>query len=152
MLQYLLANFSHSQRNVSVSYEIAVAIENNDIDYFCLTLNNLFASIPYQLFQEKRESYFHSIVFIALRLCGFYIDAEISVSTGRIDAMLGYENRIYLFEFKLDQDAQTALQQIEQKEYFKKFLQQDKDIFLVGINFSSSKKEVENWIIKKIEQ
>jgi hypothetical protein len=150
MLQYLLADYAHNQRNVALSYEIITAIENNDMDYLCQTLNQLFAAIPYQIFQNHSEAYFHSIIFIALKLCGYYIESEVSVATGRIDAVLAYENRIYLFEFKLDQNASIALEQIQNKDYFKKYLHTGKGLYLVGINFSSVKKEIESCEVRKM--
>jgi hypothetical protein len=150
MLQYLLADYAHNQRNVALSYEIITAIENNDMDYLCQTLNQLFAAIPYQIFQNHSEAYFHSIIFIALKLCGYYIESEVSVATGRIDAVLTYENRIYLFEFKLDQNASIALEQIQNKDYFKKYLHAGKELYLVGINFSSAKKEIESCEVRKM--
>ncbi|MDW8296921.1 MAG: PD-(D/E)XK nuclease domain-containing protein, partial [Raineya sp.] len=85
-----------------------------------------------------------------LKLAGFHVQAEVRTSKGRIDAILQYDNRTYLFEFKLDQNAQIALQQIEQKEYFKKYLQQPNPhkIYLVAINFSSEKKEITDFSIQ----
>ncbi len=151
MTQYLLGAYTYQMRHSVTANQIAAAIKKHDFDLLIDTINILFADIPAEIFLSKKEAYFHSILFLAIKLAGFHIVAEVRSSKGRIDAVLGYENRIYLFEFKLDQDAKTALQQIQQKEYFKKFLHQEKDIFLVGINFSSSKKEVENWIVKKIE-
>jgi hypothetical protein len=151
MTQYLLGAYTYQMRHSVTANQIAAAIKKHDFDLFIDTINILFADISAEIFLSKKEAYYHSVLFLAIKLAGFHIVAEVRSSKGRIDAVLGYENRIYLFEFKLDQDAQNALQQIEQKEYFKKFLQQDKDIFLVGINFSSSKKEVDNWIVKKIE-
>jgi hypothetical protein len=151
LLQYLLSSYSYTTKSIPLSYEIASAIESNDFEYLCQILNQLFASIPYQIFLQHSEKFFHSIVFIALKLCGFYIESEVSVSTGRIDAVLSYENRIYIFEFKLDQSPEIALEQIQEKSYFKKYLSDAKKIYWVGIHFSSLKKEIENYIVQEFK-
>ena len=55
-----------------------------------------------------------------------------------IDAVVQTEKHIYLFEFKLDDD-KSALSQIKEKEYFKKFLQSKKPITMIGMIFDSNK-------------
>jgi len=52
-------------------------------------------------------------------------------------------------EFKLDETAAVAMQQIEQKGYIDKYKNQGKQIIALGINFSSTNKNVDDWEIKK---
>ncbi len=49
----------------------------------------------------------------------------------------------YLFELKKDETAKIALDQILTKEYYKKFQGNFKKIILVGINFSSKKRNID---------
>ncbi|MDW8288367.1 MAG: PD-(D/E)XK nuclease domain-containing protein, partial [Flammeovirgaceae bacterium] len=111
-------------------------------------INALFASIPYQLFDQHQEKYFHAILFLAFKLCGFHIQAEVSVAAGRVDAVLCYQQRVYLFEFKLNDSAEAALRQIHQKGYYQPYLQQGKEIFLIGISFKN--KHIEELKVEKI--
>lgn len=75
-------------------------------------------------------------MFLAFKLCGYHITSEVSTSTGGIDALLRMDSRIYIFEFKLNEGADVALQQIHERGYYKQFLGQGKEIYLVGISFS----------------
>jgi len=61
-----------------------------------------------------------------------------------------YENKVYIFEFKLNESADSALQQIREKQYFKKYDNQDKKIILVGIGFSGKTKEVSDWKVETV--
>ena len=54
------------------------------------------------------------------------------------------ETAIYLFEFKLDNDP-TALEQIKNKEYFKKYMLDRREIHLVGVNFDTEKGNLVGW-------
>ena len=78
------------------------------------------------------------------RLLGFNIEAESWTNDGRIDAVVQTEKHIYLFEFKLNDD-KSALSQIKEKEYFKKFLQSKKPITMIGVTFDSDKGQISDW-------
>jgi len=118
------------------------------LSFFEQTLNQLFADIPAEIFLAKKEAYYHSIVFLALKLAGYFVKAEVRTSKGRLDAILSYQNRIYIFEFKLDESAEKAIEQIHQKKYYQHLDSNAKQIFLVGVNFSSQSKEVEKMIVE----
>jgi ATP-dependent exoDNAse (exonuclease V) beta subunit len=141
--------YAHEEQKTSLVFDIVTAIEQNDLALLIRTVNILFASIPYQIFDANQEKFFHAILFLSIKLCGFHIESEVSVSTGRLDAVLIHENKVYIFEFKLNDTADSALQQIREKQYFKKYEHQGKELFLVGIGFSGKTKEVSDW---KVEQ
>lgn len=150
LMQYLLVDYARKSDSAIIYDSIISSIQNHNLELFIETMNLLFSSIPSHLFIRKKESYFHSILFIALKLAGFYISAEVNQAVGRLDAVLGYQNRIYVMEFKLDESADAALAQIHKRNYAKAYLNQNKEIYLLGINFSSVLKKVEDWKIEKI--
>ena len=61
-----------------------------------------------------------------------------------------YGNRVYIFEFKLNESADSAIEQIKTKKYYTAYENQGKEIFLLGINFSGKNKEVEEWKVEKV--
>ena len=107
-----------------------------------------FAGIPYPV-HKKQEAYFQAIFFSMFRLLGQYIEAESTTNDGRIDAVVQVDNAIYLFEFKLDNDP-SALEQIKGKEYFKKYLLDKRDIYIVGVNFDPVKGNLVGWEEEKL--
>jgi hypothetical protein len=150
MLRYILAAFAGYMNSSAIALEIVIGVQKHNFEQVFKAVNTLFASIPYQIFDQQQEKYFHSILFLSFKLCGFYVQSEISVSTGRIDAMMTYENRVYIFEFKLNGSAESALQQIEDKKYYAAYENQGKKIYLLGINFSGAKKEIEEWQMREM--
>jgi hypothetical protein len=150
MMQYLLSDYAKKSDSGMLYDNIVCSIQEHNIKLFIETVNILFSSIPSHIFIRKKESYYHSIIFIALKLSGFYISAEVNQAIGRLDAVLGYENRIYIIEFKLDESADLAMAQIYEKNYASAYQNQGKDIYLIGINFSSTLKNVDGWKMERI--
>jgi len=56
-----------------------------------------------------------------------------------------FSDKVYIIEFKCNQNAEAALKQIRQKGYEKKFTQTGKNILLMGINFDTEKRNVADW-------
>ena len=50
-----------------------------------------------------------------------------------------------MIEFKLDDSAASALDQIREKRYGSPFMDQGKEVLALGVNFSSQTKEVAEW-------
>ncbi|MEM8524655.1 MAG: PD-(D/E)XK nuclease domain-containing protein [Bacteroidota bacterium] len=147
MFQYLIAGFSYSQHTQStpIILQLRRALLDNTCEKIIILLNSLFSSIPYHIFIKDREAYYHSLVFLLFRYLGQYIEAEVNTSNGRVDSVVTTDNYIYILEFKLDESADAAIEQIKQKNYAAKYQNQDKTIVGLGINFSSETKSVADW-------
>ena len=79
--------------------DIKKALQNGDLQKTLALLRSLFASIPYEL-HIGREAYYHSVFYAVMNVLGFEMEAEVSVSQGRIDAMLELADKVYILEFK----------------------------------------------------
>ncbi|MCL2059987.1 MAG: ATP-binding protein [Oscillospiraceae bacterium] len=75
------------------------ALAAGDLQKVLDILRGLFASIPYNLHVDL-EAYYHSIFYAVMTILGFDMDVEVSVSKGRIDAVLELADAAYVFEFK----------------------------------------------------
>ena len=150
MLQYLLAGFSKGaySRSTPIVLKLRKAFLDNDYEQIISIINSLFKSIPSQIFIKEKEAYYHSVVFLVFQYLGQFIEAEVNTSDGRIDAVVQTDTHVYVLEFKLDESADVAIQQIQTKGCVDKYKNLDKQIIGFGINFSSSKKCVEGWKIK----
>jgi len=128
------------------------ALEVADIATFKETFEALFASIPYNNYVgnkiEEYEGYYASVFYAYLAATGFNIVAEDVTNQGRIDLTLLVEDNIYIIEFKVGSD--DALKQIEQKNYAQKYQNQNKAIYLIGINFSKESRNIEKFEYKKV--
>lgn len=151
LLQYLLAEYSHEfpTKTSVLASQMKNALQQDRLEDFAQSINALFASIPYQIIADK-EAYYHSVIFLALSLMGSYIRAEVSQAKGRPDAVVHTKNCIYIIEFKLDESAELALQQIKDKNYASPYLGQDKPVKGLGIHFSSTQKGVDSWLMEEM--
>ncbi|HON17522.1 MAG TPA: PD-(D/E)XK nuclease domain-containing protein, partial [Spirochaetota bacterium] len=72
------------------------------------------------------------------------VKAEDITNKGRIDLTVFIEERAYMIEFKVVEEKMEgkALQQIKEKRYFEKYINQYKDIYLVGIEFSKAERNI----------
>ena len=120
---YLLNSYvGRTQREVSsFSADLATAFLEGNLNQARKVLESFFAGVPYTI-HKKSEATFQTVFYAIFRLLGFNIEAESCTNDGRIDAVVQTDDHIYLFEFKLDDD-DTALSQIKDKAYFKKYLQ-----------------------------
>ncbi len=116
-------------------YEIRQALEVNDIESFCDQLRSLFANISYQLHIDQ-EKYYHSLFQFMGKLLGMNFQSESVTDKGRIDVTIIAHKYIYIIECKFNQSAEKALKQIEDKQYYEKYLKKKKKIILVGISFN----------------
>ena len=82
------------------------------------------------------------MIFLALSLVDLFVQAEVSQAKGRPDAVVHTESAIYVLEFKLDQSAEVALEQIKTNHYAAPYLSQGKAMRAVGFNFSSEQKAI----------
>ena len=78
---------------------------------------------------------------------GLYTQVEYHTNRGRIDLVLKTDRYIYVMEFKLDGTADEALRQIDDKGYAEPFAHDGREIIKVGVNFSSSVKNIERWVV-----
>ncbi len=67
---------------------------------------------------------------------------------GRLDLSVEIDSKIFIIEFKMDN--KNALKQIKEKKYYEKFLNQNKEIYLVGINFNENEKNISNFEWEKL--
>lgn len=118
-------------------------------NHFFELMQQLFALIPYDLY-VKHERYFHSLFYLTIKLAGFQIGAEIHTQQGRTDAALETKDKILIFEFKFNEDAQIALDQIKRKKYYQLYQDRKRPIYLLGINFNGEKRAIDGWLIEKI--
>ena len=149
---YILNSYAGKTQTDGVRFvaEFASSLLNNDLKKLRKTMEVFFAGIPYDV-HKKQESNFQGIFFSIFRLLGVYIEAESTTNDGRIDAVIQTPKAIYIFEFKLDNDP-TALEQIKEKEYFKKYLLDKRDIYIVGVNFDSVKGNLIGWEEEKLDK
>lgn len=130
----------------TVMEQMLAALQTQNSNLLKDAINQSFAHIPYSLWQKENGQYYQALVHLLFSLLGVYIFSEVQSQVGRADAIVIYDNNIFCLEFKLDKTAKEAIDQIKEKEYTSRFKMEKKPVHLIGINFSSKTKEVEEII------
>ena len=123
------------------------AIENGDLEQIRNVLTGLFASITYTVETDPFEHYFQTVIYLVFTLLGKFCQCEMHTYTGRIDCRVQTGNYIYLFEFKRDDTAKNALEQIDSKDYALPFVADSRKLFKVGASFDSESRKLIDWAV-----
>ena len=124
--------------------KLAKALRAGQPEEFMQILEALFANTTYQI-QGDSEKNFQYAMYIIIELLGEYVEAERHTSNGRIDLLIQTKDYIYIVELKIDNTADAALQQIEDKGYAKPFVNDPRKLFKIGVSFSTEERRIEEW-------
>ncbi len=128
----------------SYTEKAANAIKENDIVKLIRVMNAYYEQIPYVIL--AKEIGYQSMFYAFFLLMGVdSIIVEETTTLGRIDVLISTKSDVWVIEIKVDQSADEALNQIKDKRYYGKYINTDKEIHIVGINFSSKTRQIEEW-------
>ena len=119
-------------------------LRRGDAEGFMRKLEALFAKTSYQI-QGDSEKDFQYAMYIILELMGEYVEVEKATSNGRIDVLIQTKEYIYIIEIKINDTAEAALQQIEEKAYARRFSGDKRKLFKIGIRFSTATRCIDDW-------
>ena len=127
------------------------AIEEGETDSIRDWFTALFALLPYPStgdLESITEQSFQNVIYITLIVLGKYCRTEVHSSKGRADCIVECPDYVYVFEFKRDGSAKEALEQIEEQGYAKPYAADSRKLYKIGVNFSSSERNITEWICK----
>ena len=107
-----------------------------------------YAGIPYEWYTNNTiaayEGYYAAVFYAYFASLGLDVSTEDSSSRGRLDMALRFEGDVYLFEFKVAEQAGagSAMAQLKEKGYAEKYRGSGAHIHLVGVEFSSETRNV----------
>ncbi len=125
-------------------------VNEGRIEDFMDSLKSLIANVPYS---EKGtpEDHFRTAIYLLFTLMGFFTKMEDRTSSGRIDLSVETPGYVYLFEFKIDKSARAAMDQIRKRQYWTKYLSSNKKIYLIGANFDTKTRLLNEWLIDEAQ-
>lgn len=143
---YLISDYaSIPQETVGANvFKMVKAIKGRDINLFMELLKTFFAAVQYDVATDT-EGRFQLLFYSVFLLIGVRVEAESRTNNGRIDAVICDGDHVYIFEFKINQTAEIALDQIRDKEYFRKYQHSGRKIILVGANFDTVSRQITEW-------
>ena len=152
LLSTLMRDWSpHEARVTQTTPKLYDLLEANDLDRIRELMTGFYASIPHQWYTNNAiaqfEGYYASVFYAFFASLGLDIRVEESSNAGRLDMAILFENRAYIFEFKLVDDAPEgkALAQILAKGYDQPHRAAGREVHCIGIEFSRAKRNIVAW-------
>ncbi len=151
MLIFLMSEWAHVEPSYTTPMvvQLSDAFDDNDVPAIIEVIKTVFKKVPYQIFLQDREAYYHSLIYLTFFYLGQYAEAEVNDSNGRIDCVVKTPTHIFILEFKLDKTAKAAMDQIKNRGYAGEYATDPRPKVLIGINFSSETKSVDDWVVEE---
>ena len=147
LLPYYLEGMYAEEGDVAIA-QMSVLIRQGDMDGALRLFQEFLGTVPY-CNNTNYEGHYQQVLFIIFPLLThFVVDVEVHTPNGRVDVVMETEDTLYLIELKLNKSAQSAMQQINLKQYGQRFARCGKPIVKVGVNFDAKKGNIEDWIIE----
>ncbi|MDR2366057.1 MAG: ATP-binding protein [Zoogloeaceae bacterium] len=133
------------------------ALQKNDFVRIREIFFSLYASIPHDWYRkndiDKFEGYYASVFYASFAALGFDIVPEDVSNQGKLDMAVQFNGQIYLFAFKVVDDAAEgkALAQIKEKQYADKYRARNQPIHLIGIEFSRQARNVVGFEVESLD-
>ena len=117
---------------------------NDDLDIFVEALKKFFRRFPFSL-NNMNEKHYHSIIYTVLTSYGANISANVETALGKSDLLLRMPKKNYVIELKYDHTTDSALEQIDDRDYRAAFLDEAKPVVKLAIKFSSKDRNITDY-------
>ena len=122
----------------------------DNIEAFLPHLQTFYKKFPYTLVNNN-ERHYQAVLYTILLILGCDVTPEVPTSDGRIDMVLKTKRSIYVLELKYKKDAETAMGQIDHKDYAAAFADDKRKKYKVGINFSEDRRSIDDWKVEALQ-
>ena len=120
------------------------ALNDRDIPALVRAMNAFYEKIPSSVL--SKEIGYQGMFYAFFLLFGVEsITAEEATTLGRIDVTITLPGDVYVIEIKVNHSVKKALEQIRNKRYYAKYINTDKRIHIVGLNFTSRSRKISSY-------
>ena len=113
------------------------------------TLFSLYAALP-STWQVKNEAEAKRYFQLFMKMLGAEVRTEQASARGYADAIVETKKAVYVFEFKFNKSAKAAIRQIREKGYADAYKVGKRPVTLIGINFSSKKRNIDEPLMESL--
>ncbi len=123
-----------------------------DFETFFTQLRALYAHLPYGSTETRvPEPAYQRVLYVLLASWSpFRVTAEDRQAQGRADIVAESDERVFIFELKVDKTAAEALAQIKESGYAEPYRALGKPIHLIGLNFASATHSLSDTVVEAL--
>ena len=118
-------------------------------------MKSYMAGIPYvEGFKEKlseaatAEGFYEYTMYLIFSMLNVYVRTQVKCAGGRTDVVVWMPETIYVFEIKVSESSERAINQIEANGYATQFTTDGRTIVKVGIKFDKVTRVPTEWTVK----
>lgn len=156
-LMPVLLNRTQADNN-SLLLNIARALFKGNLSDALLSLRAYIAKIPYDIItkdeweeKEGRERFYKQMMYFIFSLLNSKVDVEVKSILGRADVVIQTEDDVFVLELKVDDTVETALAQIEAKDYAVQWSADGRRVTKCGVSITSDKRNITHWRITDVD-
>lgn len=132
------------------------ALKKGDINQGMLELQAYMASLPYvEGFKQKlkdmanAEGFYEYTMYLIFTAFNNLARTQVKCAGGRVDMVVWMPDAIYVFELKINDTAENALKQIDDKGYAVPYQTDGRRVVKIGVSMNAKTRTVENWLIRQ---
>ena len=154
----LLRHLARDEKQVQNGDRLCEALEGNDFEGLRELFHAFYAGIPYEWYTNNTianyEGYYAAVFYAYFASLGLDVSVEDSTNRGRLDMALRFDTDVYLFEFKVVEQAGagSAMAQLKEKGYAQKHRAGGTQIHLVGVEFSSETRNITAFDVESLAE
>ena len=131
--------------------QLCVKLLSGQWDDFFVGLKSLYASLPYGSTEESVHEYsFERNLVVLLWSQGIRCTTEDRQANGQADVVAVSPVGVFIFELKVGESAEEALQQVKDKHYDAPYRSRNLPIWLVGLNFDRQTRHLLDTKVEKL--
>ena len=130
------------------------ALKKGDVDLAMREMQVYMAGVPYVAgFQKKlqeaatKEGFYEYTMYLIFSMLNVYVRTQVKCLHGRTDMVVWMPDAIYVFELKVNDTAQHALEQIDTKHYAIPYQTDGRRVVKVGVRFNVDTRTPEEWVV-----
>ena len=153
LLSHMVGDGSARAMHSAQLYDLLQADDMNGLHEL---FHAFYSSIPYEWFMnndiQNYEGYYASVFYSYFAGLGLDVTVEDSTNRGRLDMALRFEDRAYIFEFKVVEQAGggAAMAQLKEKGYAEKYRDVGTTVSLVAVEFSSESRNIDSFEVERV--
>ena len=130
------------------------AVRSGKVEEVARVMNAYMKEYQYDTLNKTEKGYQQMFYSFFLMIGGSCVNvsAEDRTLLGRSDICLSFNKDVYIIEMKVDESADVALRQIHENGYYDKYINTDKTIHLIGLNFKSKERQIDSWVEEIVDK
>ena len=132
------------------------ALKKDDLDLALREMQAFLAGLPYvEGFKKKLEAvavaegFYEYTFYLIFNMLNVYVRTQVKCRGGRADMVVYMPTATYVFELKMHESAQKALEQISEKGYALPYHTEGRRVVRVGLHFDLDSRTLDEWAVRE---